>query len=87
MQTESDSSSIHELLELFKHFKSGANDTRSKDLSALSFSSRNFESAHRHPLESISIENIPNLHSRTNTTASSNKPNIFSKLYHEGREL
>lgn len=38
---ESDSGSIHELLEIFKHLKSVNSENKPKDLSVLSFSSKN----------------------------------------------
>ena len=68
---DSDSNSIHELLELFKHFKT--NSEAKRDLSSLSFSDKNYDS-HRNPMDSIT------------TIANTSHNSIFEKLYQESKE-
>ena len=83
---DSDSNSIHELLELFKHFKSQGNDNKTKDLSSLSFSDKNYDSSHRNPLDSIASLSRNQCHSMT-VNSQSRHCSIFDKLYQESKEI
>lgn len=81
---DSDSNSIHELLELFRHFKSQGSDNKHKDLSSLSFSDKYYDSSQRNAIDSIVSLSRNQCHSMTNSSHN-RQCSIFEKLYQESK--
>ena len=83
---DSDSNSIHELLELFKHFKCASAESKHKDMSSLSFSDKNYDSSQRNPIDSMTTISRHHCQSLANSTQNRTNTSIFERLYQQSKE-